>query len=326
MKRLLFATTALVATAGMAAAEVKLSGAARFGLGYHEDRAENVASDPTSDVSDTILVSRFRLNIDVEAESDGGTQFGGRVRLQAEENTSTGEADTAGLNGANFFVEHGGLHVAVGNIGGAIDNLPNYYGKEPGLEAIVNQYSGINYSNFGYSSAGQGVNGVFFKYAVGNFAFQAGYDQSDARNAPTATSRPGELTTGDRWDVSLAYTFNNITAAIGHAQNDIDQSLTVLTLGGEFGDFAGSVLVADDDVGGVSDGTAFGVSGEYTFGAAALTFAYGDGSGDNDTRNIGIGASYDLGGSVKLVGGIGEIKEGDADGVMRADFGVTFNF
>jgi outer membrane protein OmpU len=34
MKKILFATTALIATAGMAAAEVRLSGYGRFGLDY----------------------------------------------------------------------------------------------------------------------------------------------------------------------------------------------------------------------------------------------------------------------------------------------------
>ena len=36
MKKVLFATTALIATAGMAAAEVKISGYGRFGLDWNE--------------------------------------------------------------------------------------------------------------------------------------------------------------------------------------------------------------------------------------------------------------------------------------------------
>ena len=106
------------------------------------------------------------------------------------------------------------------------------------------------------------------------------------------------------------------------------QSLTVLTLGAEFGDFSGTLFVADDDV--VDDaenGTAYGLSLAYNLGAATtLQFAYGDGSADNDTRNIGIGAIYDLGGGASLRGGIGEIKTGDEDGRIRADFGAQFNF
>ncbi len=38
MKKLLIASTALVATAGMAAAEVTFSGYGRFGVIYEEDR------------------------------------------------------------------------------------------------------------------------------------------------------------------------------------------------------------------------------------------------------------------------------------------------
>ncbi|MDX1744028.1 MAG: porin, partial [Ruegeria sp.] len=137
MKKVLFATTALIATAGVAAAEsgVNFSGYGRFGIGYQEDRsvvtglatapttittvdgATTTAVLPTSAESDdTILVSRFRLNIDGFTETDGGVRFEGRVRLQADEDSSNGEANSAGLNGARFSVIYGGLRVDAGNV------------------------------------------------------------------------------------------------------------------------------------------------------------------------------------------------------------------
>ena len=61
MKKILFATTALVATAGVAAADVTFGGYGRFGLGYDEGRAD-----------ETFITSRFRLQIDATAESDMG--------------------------------------------------------------------------------------------------------------------------------------------------------------------------------------------------------------------------------------------------------------
>ena len=82
MKKVLFATTALIATASVAAAEVKFSGYGRFGLGYLEDRTGTVdaigGGEATGvETDETILVSRFRLNIDGIVETDGGVAFRG---------------------------------------------------------------------------------------------------------------------------------------------------------------------------------------------------------------------------------------------------------
>ncbi|AUQ67969.1 porin [Phaeobacter inhibens] len=323
MKKILFASTALVATAGVAAADVSFGGYGRFGVGYMEDRELNSSTDPADLVAgspDTIIVSRFRLNIDASAETDAGVKFSARVRLQADEDSNNGEANAAGLNGARFSVEYGGLRVDVGNVAGAIDNLPNYYGNEPGLENFTGQYSGNDYSFVGYSSGGAGVNGVYARYAVGDFAVAASYDQS----------APG--TDADRWDIHAAYTFGNITAALAYGETDAgagsDLDMTVLTLGGTWGAFSGTLIVGDESTGTVATSdTFYGVSAAYDVSSATtLTFAYGDGSGDGDTRNVGIGAIHDLGGGVSLRGGIGEIKRGNADGFMRADFGAQFSF
>ncbi|WP_170427465.1 porin [Ruegeria arenilitoris] len=339
MKKVLFASTALIATASVAAADVRFSGYGRFGIGYLEDRTGSVTNvdttttPPTVDTAtvatdETILVSRFRLNIDGVVETDGGVEFSARVRLQADENAGNGEANAAGLNGARFSVIYGGLRVDAGNVAGAFDNLANYYGNEPGLENFIGQYSGVDYSFLGYSSTGSGSNAVFFQYAVGDFAFGASYDQATF----AVNGLPED---GSRWDISATYNFANVTAALAYGQTkaSVDsitekQSLTVLTLGAEFGDFSGTIFVADDDVvNEARNGTAYGLSAAYNLGAATtLTFAYGDGSADDDLQQYGIGAIYDLGGGASLRGGIGNQKRGDGDSQLRADFGAQFNF
>ena len=189
-----FASTALIATAGVAAVDVKFSGYDRFGIGCEEDRSSTTTftsfgpdgvltttddgeSKATVDSNDAILVSRFRLNIDSTAETDGRVEFSARVRLQADENNSTGEANEFKLNGARFSVIYGGLRVDAGNVGGAFDNLANYYGNEVGLESFAGQYSAVDYSILGYSTGATGHNAVFFEYAVGNFAVAASYGQ-----------------------------------------------------------------------------------------------------------------------------------------------------
>ncbi|ATG45037.1 porin [Phaeobacter piscinae] len=327
MKKILFASTALVATAGVAAADVSFGGYGRFGIGYVEDRAAAAAAG-TNGVSDTVIVSRFRLNIDASAETDAGVKFSARVRMQADETAATGEAGVAGLNGARFSVEYGGLRVDVGNIAGAIDNLPGYYGNEPGLETFMGQYSGADYGFTAYTTNGTGDNGVYARYAVGDFAVAASYEQA-AGGTSTAT-------VGDRFDIHAAYTFGNITAALAYGETDttVSQDMTVFTLEGNWGAFNGTLFVGDESVNtaaGVKDvsksDTFYGISAAYDISSATtINFAYGDGSGDGDTRNIGLGVIHDLGGGVSLRGGIGESKVGNADGQMRADFGAQFSF
>ncbi len=175
MKKVLFASTALIATAGVAAAEVNFSGYGRFGIWYVVDSIGSVPNVNTNvttttisggvinvnpgqttvgtaivDTDDAILVSRFRLNIDGIVETDGGVRFEGRVRLQADEDSGNGEANSAGLNGARFSVIYGGLRVDAGNVAGSFDNLANYYGNEVGLELFAGQYSGVNYNFLAY--------------------------------------------------------------------------------------------------------------------------------------------------------------------------------
>ncbi|GLO72012.1 porin [Phaeobacter inhibens] len=344
MKKILFASTALVATAGVAAADVSFGGYGRFGLGYEENRGDTPGQE------DTVIVSRFRMNIDASAETDAGVKFSARVRMQADEQAKNnvpaavgdtvtgGEAGAAGLNGARFSVEYGGLRVDVGNVAGAIDNLPNYYGNEPGLENFIGQYAGANYGFLAYSSGGAGSNGVYARYAVGDFAIAASYDTADVVTAVVVPAGATDAvataaTSGDRWDIHAAYTFGNITAALAYGETDVagagaDLDMTVLTLGGTWGAFNGTLIVGDESTGtaNTSD-TFYGISAAYDVSSATtLTFAYGDGSGDGDTRHVGLGVIHDLGGGVSLRGGIGEEKVGNADGTMKADFGAQFSF
>ena len=101
MKKVLFATTALIATAGMAAADVSFGGYGRFGVLYND---ANVGDE-------TNVTSRFRLQIDATAESDSGVVFGARARIQQNESDAIAEAGNSGtgINGVRFFAKFGGV-------------------------------------------------------------------------------------------------------------------------------------------------------------------------------------------------------------------------
>ncbi|WP_272911374.1 porin [Loktanella sp. M215] len=86
MKKILMMSAAAIVTAGAASADVNLSGYGRFGLTYNDGVAAGTAQ--------TQIDTRFRLNIDATMTSDVGVEFGGRVRLQYDDNSATSVVGT----------------------------------------------------------------------------------------------------------------------------------------------------------------------------------------------------------------------------------------
>ncbi|MGV6850297.1 MAG: porin [Marinibacterium sp.] len=338
MKKIFLASTALtalVATTGVAVAQVSFGGYGRFGAAYRENRSNtfddgngNMVTQSTSDLA---LVSRFRLNIDGKAVTDGGVEFSARVRLQADDNPNLNEQSAAGLNGARYTVAYGGLRVDAGNVGGFIDNMANYYGNEPGLEAFTGQYVGNDYGFLGYSSTGAGSNAVYVSYTAGGFTAGASYDPMQAFN-PAAGATSANST--ERWDIGASYNFNNFTLAAAYGETTItgasNQSMFVVTFGADFDRWGITALVGDEDLGAgnqPTEGTFYGLSASFDLGTATtLVASFGDGDGNGDTQSFGLGAKYDLGGGVSIRGGIGSTKVGNGNSQTVGDLGVLFNF
>lgn len=322
MKKVLFATTALVATASVAAADVTWSGYGRFGLQYEENRS----TDPN--VSDTNIESRLRLQMDASTETDGGVVFGARFRAEANENAD-GTANGASFNGARFSAAYEGFEMQVGNISDAIDDLPNFYGYEPGLIGKVGQYGNYEGPNSGYTSTGDGTNGVRFQYNVADFQILGAYNQDNDGAFGTTTGTTAATFGSDVESGSLhvAYTFSDWTVALGYAKEKDDGGAslkgTVLTVGGTLGIVDLAFFVAEDDEDGRASGknTSYGMSGAVDVGAATqITGSISD--GDIGDTSYGLGVVHDLGGGVTILGMIG--RSTNANNV--ADLGVKFNF
>ncbi|MCV6586654.1 MAG: porin [Marinibacterium sp.] len=304
MKKILCATTALIATAGVASADIanfNLSGYGRFGLRYDEGNDKK-----------TFLESRLRINIDAATETDGGVRFSARVRAQADDDADN-TAGTAGFNAARFSAEYEGLRIDVGNAAGAIDNLPNYYGFEPGLSNFVGQYSGVDFDFSGYSSTGGENQNLYARYAFSDFAVAGSYNDANDKT----------------WDLHFAYEGDTYGAAIAYGANDSDDDIIVATGSATFGAFTGVLFLGTEtlDQNKDAEGFFYGVSAGYDItDATEINFSYGDGNGDDDTQQYGVGVIHQLGGGVSIRGGIGATKEGDGDTDTLGDIGVRFNF
>ena len=117
MKKVLLATTMLVAGASVAAAEVTLSGDARMGIisrGF-----DNVATRNT-DESDVVFTSRARVTFTMSAESDSGLSFGASFRADNAAGAAAGTAGSVFISGAfgklSMGDVDGAAQMATGNV------------------------------------------------------------------------------------------------------------------------------------------------------------------------------------------------------------------
>ena len=293
MKKVLFATTALVATAGVAAADVTFGGYGRFGILYVDPDVPGVDSS-------TDITSRFRLQIDATAESDAGVTFGARVRIQQD------EGNRGMTNGARFFARSGGLEVGVGNIFGALEFMPGMYPIDLGLTGLGYDYTAYNFRGDAYSSGGLGAsgsNGVEVLYSMGDFSVHV--SASD---------------TSDRLAAHVAYTWNGWTFALGGQDSDnaADTELAA-SIGGSIGPVDMTLAYADNGTG----GDHVVLAGRFDVGAATnVEVYYADADSFADDDSYGIDFNHDLGGGTSLRGGIAKLGSGNT----VADLGVRFNF
>ena len=97
MKKVLLATTMLVAGASIAAAEVTLSGDARMGiLSSGEDNLLTLNTDEGS----AVFTSRARVTFTLSAESDSGLSFGATFRADNATGAASGTAGSVFISGA----------------------------------------------------------------------------------------------------------------------------------------------------------------------------------------------------------------------------------
>ena len=331
MKKVLFATTALVATASVAAADVRISGYGRFGLDYNSFNENNAASAGYNGVSSTTITSRLRIQFDASAETDGGVAFNARVRMQSESrdnnpalSSAPGGTGDNGFNGARFGVSYAGLTVNVGNIIGAMENAPGMY---LGTRSAGTGIDGMGYANTpilaswdAYSSDGSGVNGVEALYTTGGFTGHISYS---GRN-DVAPGVSGE----DRTAVMVTYSWNDYYGTLAYQSSNVaaNDDLVFVALGGEWNQFGASIAYGDAPV-----GSQVTLEGHMDIGAASNILIW---VADRDAPTLatdgthfGINYQYDLGGGATFVAGyVNNANSGALGDQDQLQAGVYFSF
>ena len=320
MKKLLFASTALIASAGIAAADVSVSGDGRMGILYNSTGVLGTSGDRNWQ-----FTNRIRIIFNASGETSTGLTFGGSIRA---DNAGGGLGGTAG----NVYVDGAFGKLSMGDV-------------DSGDKAITGQLhsvglTGLGFMNeVGYEADGGDMNGfpgalsaparVLYEYEMQGFSFAASHSQTGS-NKSAAVGAGYEMA---GFNVGVGY---------GERRNSVGnwRARDITATGGyDFGDFSVKAIAQDKryTMGGALQERqrSYGVSGSGTFdliGVSAYVLRTNSNFANNSTTNAGIGASYDLGGGAELKGGLSRQQMFAYDGAGTvntqtvADFGVSLSF
>lgn len=276
MKKILFASTALVASAGFAAAEISFSGEAGIGFEY----ADVAVGD------DWTLDHYLTLTVSMTGETDGGLGFGATFDIT---NTAGGGA----VDGSSAYIEGGFGKFSVGNVGSAVDaklGLSDIgyggIGTDNVAEALVDaadmgnmMYEGT-FGDFGIAIShdfnGTEITSVAATYSMGDFNVGLGYDDW------------GNIDTSNTIHVKAGADIADFSINALYSRND-DNDVTSYGIHGAYtmGAVVVSAAYSEVDVMGVS-ADAYGLGVAYDLGGGA-SFNAGVGEvGGTTVADLGI--------------------------------------
>jgi outer membrane protein OmpU len=287
MKKLLLATSILAATAGFAAAEVTLSGDARMGV--------------IDDFGPTGLVftSRARVKFTMSGETDGGLTFGANFRADNAGGASSGTAGEVFISGAFGTLTMGDIDGAAQQAVGNVDGV--------GLTGLTDLNEATYIAAGGSLVFGTTDPTAAYKYTAGSFTGIVSVTNPSGVNEATA--------------VGVVYAMGDYTFAAGYESvANIDHFII-----GANATFGAVTVKANYGraSGGGGSGDQMHISATYTADALAVTAFYGDDEEILGSKGYGLGASYDLGGGAKVVGGY---AKNDSANTTAFDMGVSFSF
>ncbi|MBF9029540.1 porin [Rhodobacterales bacterium HKCCE3408] len=326
MKKVLFATTALVASAGVASAQgVALSGSAEMGI-IGGDREIN--GNPTD-------VIQFWNDVDIaftlSGETDNGLTFGANVDLDEAGNLGAEEDN----QGTSVFISGDWGTLTLGDTDGALDRVM----QEANTAGDPGSIADDETSHAGYlGSFGDGTydNQVLrYEYSFGDFLFAISHEQGAFPTGEVVIGAPdGSSAIGIRYSTMVSGV--DLTAGLGYQVTNFaagDQTIVGVSVLAEFAaGFSAAIGYSDwSDVGGTAgndDSHAY-IGLGYATGPFSIHANYGE--FDSGDSGYGLAAGYDLGGGASLLFGYGH-SEGPANPVDAStstntwSFGVAMSF
>ena len=326
MKKVLFATTALIASAGIASAQgVALSGSAEMGIIGGSDQETQFWND---------VDVRFTLS----GETDNGLAFGTAVDLDEAPNLGD-EEDNIGV--AIFLSGNFGT-LTLGDTDGALDRVmqdASSAGNPGSIDDSETAHAG--YEGSYLDGEGDLDNQVLrYEYSFNDFLVALSYTQNATGGAGVvaAADEGGNAEIGIRY--SAEFGAASVTAGIGYSSLEnaggADSTAVGVSVLAELDSgFSGVIGYVDYENASAPDGsidvtpgvddTHIYVGVGYSFDAFSVHANYGD--FDSGASGFGFAAAYDLGGGASIHFGYGSGEEaGAADSVETYSFGVNMSF
>jgi outer membrane protein OmpU len=317
MKKVLFATTALVATAGVASADIALSGSAEMGVRggtgvtsqFHQDIDVTFTMSGTADNGLT-----FGAAIDID-ESQGGAAFGG--------------PDDGGVA---IFVSGDFGTLTLGDTDGALDWAMQEVNFNGGGSLGDDETAHLGFSGNAFLDGHYDGQILRYDYSFGDFSVAVSVEQDDdtithgiAFNIPNGFGSNNAVTSDPIWAIGAKYSGmfagGSFGVGIGYqATNDGldnvagDQGVSVTGLSANVAldaGFSAAINYSMIEIDGANnDGVHAAIGVAYTFDAVTIGANYGHydwdvGAFDPDTEGYGLAVSYDFGGGLSAHFGYG---------------------
>lgn len=310
MKKVLLATTALAMTAGMAAAEVSLSGYAEIGVAAVDD-GDGILDD-----------LQFHHDLDVKftlaGETDGGLAFGATIDLDEVDGGIDAQANnlTGGNRSHSVFVSGDFGTITMGDTDGAFDWALSEIAWGTSIADDHTAHAGWN-GNSGLDGSNDGQI-ARYNHTVGSFSFAVSAELDD-----------GGIN-DDVWGVGFKWSgdLGGTTLGIGVGYQDgavlgVDADVIGASVSAEFaGGFSARLNYSQADVGG-ANADHLGIGVAYSSGPLLVEANWGEFDPDGAPSIDGFGAAvnYDLGGGAVAMFGFGTDDVADR---YSAGLGLSF--
>lgn len=340
MKKIFLTSTALVLTAGVAAADVTVSGDGRMGVLY-DDTGLASTNDRLSEKK-WQFTSRIRIKFAASGETDGGLAFGGSVRADHYDTSASAITNDAGDIVA-IDDGRGALQGAAGEvfISGSFGKL-SMGDVSGGAETVVGDLAGVGLTGLGDQNENRYLLGAndpnaLYQYSVEGLTLALGLSDDEEYSVGIGYD-------GASWGIGIGYervptgTPTGITIDGTNFITGVTESRTDHVIIGANATFAGFTIIG---IYGQANGITedkngkyeqYGLSGQYTFDATTVTAYWreqtakdGDG-GKSDSSQYGLGAAYDLGGGASVVAGVANLQGIGGESKTVGDLGLSFAF
>ncbi|WP_394198947.1 porin [Litoreibacter albidus] len=337
MKKILIASTALVSTAGVAAADVALSGRAEMGI-Y---QVSGTDAQFFTDIDVTFTMSGetdngLTFGASVDLDEGGGTdnvQAGG-VTLPGVSTQNRATGDNSDDGGATIFVSGAFGTVTMGDTDGALDWAMTEAGNVGNPGSIADDET----SHGGYLGAYlDGANdGQILRWDYTSGAFGVAVSLEDDNGSKAANTDVG-YAVGFKYALDLSGTTVNFglgyqKAAGAIAAGFTDQgSATGVSVSASFANGL-SAGMTYTDMSDMANDKHYSLGLGYTTGAISVHANYGKYTdnaavaGGADVKGYGLAAAYDLGGGAVVHFGYGASKPTGGVTTKSASLGLGLSF